>query len=145
MFRLVKSTHQSDSLAFAATISSMALPISQFLAADVMLEFPALAFMLGALYCLCDLDKAYPWSRAYPFALLTAAAVWTSNTQFLGCPFPSSFFYKETGDCCAAEPLGLVGHSWRRNLGPDEIVCAGESCRRDEAVRRWAGTLAGHR
>ena len=85
MFRLVKSTHQSDSLAFAATISFMAPPISQYSAADVMLEFPALAFTLGALYCLRDLDKGYPWSRAYPFALLTAAAVWTKqHAVFLG-------------------------------------------------------------
>jgi hypothetical protein len=85
MFRLVKSTHQSDSLAFAATISFMALPISQYSAADVMLEFPALAFTLGALYCLRDLDKGYPWSRAYPFALLSAAAVWTKqHAVFLG-------------------------------------------------------------
>ncbi len=85
MFRLIKSTHQSESLAFATTVTFMVMQASLISASDVMLEFPALAFALGALFCLRDLEKGYPWSRAYPFALLAASAVWTKqHTVFLG-------------------------------------------------------------
>ena len=48
LFRLVKSTHQNDWFAFAATVVFMALPVSLREASEVMLEFPALAFTLGA-------------------------------------------------------------------------------------------------
>ncbi len=85
MFRLVQSTHRSDWLAFVATLTFMALPASVLSASDVLLEFPALAFTLGALFCVRDLNQGYPWSRAYPFALISAAAVWTKqHAVFLG-------------------------------------------------------------
>jgi hypothetical protein len=85
LYRLVMHTHRSALLAAAATITFITLPISQSLATDVMLEFPSLAFTLGALYCLRDLESGYPPARAFPFALLAGAAVWTKqHAVFLG-------------------------------------------------------------
>jgi hypothetical protein len=85
LYRLVMYTHQAASLAAAATITFMTVPLSQTLATDVMLEFPSLAFTLGALYCLRDMEDGYPPSQAFPFALLAGAAVWTKqHSVFLG-------------------------------------------------------------
>ena len=47
MYRLVQSTHHSDGLAFATTLTYMALPVALNSGADVMLELPAMAFTLG--------------------------------------------------------------------------------------------------
>jgi len=85
LYRLVNRSHQSVWLAIAATMTFITMSTSQMVATDVMLEFPSLAFMTGALYCLRDLETSYPPSRAYPFALLAAAAVWTKqHAVFLG-------------------------------------------------------------
>jgi 4-amino-4-deoxy-L-arabinose transferase-like glycosyltransferase len=84
-YQLVYHSHGLPWLAAAAALTFITLPISHSLATDVMLEFPALAFALGALYCLRDFDKGFPPSRAYPFALLAGAAVWTKqHAAFLG-------------------------------------------------------------
>jgi len=85
LYRLVKHSHQSVWIAIAVTLIFITAPISQRCATDVMPEFPALAFTLGALYCLRDLETGYAPSRAYPFALLAGAAVWTKqHAVFLG-------------------------------------------------------------
>jgi hypothetical protein len=85
LYRLIDYTHRSAGLAIAATLIFISTQVSQLCATDVMPEFPALAFMLGALYCLRDLGTGYPPSRAYPFALLAGAAVWTKqHAVFLG-------------------------------------------------------------
>src|SRR5271157_1036003 len=85
LYRLVNRSHQSVWLAIAATMTFITMSTSQMVATDVMLEFPSLAFTMGALYCLRDLETSYPPSRAYPFALLAGAAVWTKqHAVFLG-------------------------------------------------------------
>jgi hypothetical protein len=85
LYRLVKHSHRSDWIAIAVTLIFITLSISQSCATDVMPEFPSLAFALGALYCLRDLETGYAPSRAYPFALLAGAAVWTKqHAVFLG-------------------------------------------------------------
>src|SRR3712207_7763856 len=50
--RLVVTTHNSPLLAFCAVLTFFSLQYPQLLSRDVMLEFPALAFTLGAIYCL---------------------------------------------------------------------------------------------
>ena len=48
LYRLAYRSHRSAWLASAAAMTFIALPISQWLATDVMLEFPSLAFALGS-------------------------------------------------------------------------------------------------
>jgi len=95
MYQLVKYTHRSSGLALAATLTFFSLPLCYEVATDVMLEFPALAFTLGALYCLRDLGAGFPPSRAIPFAILASAAVWTKqHAVFLGLvPFAFIVFH----------------------------------------------------
>lgn len=84
-YRLIIATHNSYVLAIASTITFFSMKLSQSLANEVMLEFPSLAFILGALYCLRDLDHGYPLRRGLLFAVLAAAAVWTKQQAvFLG-------------------------------------------------------------
>jgi hypothetical protein len=85
MYKLAKYTHGSTWLAATATLCFFAVPVCDDMARDVMLEFPSLALALGALYCLRDLGDGFPASRAIPFAILSAAAVWTKqHAIFLG-------------------------------------------------------------
>jgi hypothetical protein len=50
-----------------------------------MLEFPALAFILAALWVLRDMDPYFSMGRAVLFAALSAAAMWTKqHAVFLG-------------------------------------------------------------
>lgn len=93
-YRLLKSTHGSDILAISATITFFSMRLSQRVANGVWLEFPSLVFVLGALYCLRNLDKEYSLRRGLAFATLAGAAVWTKqHTVFLGfVPFFYVFF-----------------------------------------------------
>jgi len=85
LYRLVQATHGSDALAACVTVTTLSLRTVQIAARDVMLEFPAMVFVLAALYCLRDMDHAFPLGRALLFTTFAAAAVWTKqNTVFLG-------------------------------------------------------------
>jgi 4-amino-4-deoxy-L-arabinose transferase-like glycosyltransferase len=85
LFLLVWRTHGSITIAAVSTVTFLCLPESMWLGSDVMLEFPALAFSIWALYCLYPLEESYPVKRAIGFALLAGAAVWTKQlTVFLG-------------------------------------------------------------
>jgi hypothetical protein len=85
LYRLVRSTHGSDALAACVTVSMFSLWNSQLVATEVMLEYPALAFTLAALWCVRDLERGYPLGRALWFAVFGAAAVWTKQfAVFLG-------------------------------------------------------------
>ncbi len=85
LYRLVERTHKSWQTAAATTVIFFSLPTSHNLASDVMLEFPALALLLGALFCLRDLPSVYSLRQGLGFALLGAAAVWTKQqTVFVG-------------------------------------------------------------
>ncbi len=85
LYRLVLATFHRASIAAAVTVTAFSSWTLQFVARDVMLEFPALVFTLAALYCLRDIAKSYPMRRAIPFALFAGAAVWTKqHAVFLG-------------------------------------------------------------
>jgi 4-amino-4-deoxy-L-arabinose transferase-like glycosyltransferase len=89
LYRLVKDTLGSPVLAACVTIASFSLWTVQFVARDVMLEFPAMVFTLAALYCLREMEDSFPMRRALWFAVFSAAAVWTKqHAVFLGAvPF----------------------------------------------------------
>jgi Dolichyl-phosphate-mannose-protein mannosyltransferase len=89
LFGLVLKTHRSVWVASFSAITFLCLPQSLWLGSDVMLEFPALAFTLLAIYCLQPVDREYTVRRALCFAVLAGAAVWTKQlTVFLGAlPF----------------------------------------------------------
>ncbi len=85
MYRLVAATHSSQALAFAVTLTFFSWRWSQWLAADVMLEFPALALILASLFFIRRMDIDYPMRRGLAFALLAGGAVWTKQQAvFLG-------------------------------------------------------------
>ena len=84
-YRLLMATQGSHLLAICSVLTSFSLRGSQYVANDVMLEFPALPFVLGALYCLRDIDRNYSLRRGLMFAVLAAAAAWTKqHAVFLG-------------------------------------------------------------
>jgi 4-amino-4-deoxy-L-arabinose transferase-like glycosyltransferase len=89
LYRLVQATLGRASLAVCVTVTTFSVWTVQFVARDVMLEFPAMVFTLAAVYCLRDLDTSFPIRRAILFAIFSAAAVWTKqHTVFLGAvPF----------------------------------------------------------
>jgi hypothetical protein len=90
-YRLIVATHGSLLLAVFATTTFFFWEYSQLLAADVMLEFPVLAFILGALYCIHKLFQEDRLAWGLGFALLGSAAVWTKqHAVFLGLV---PFFY----------------------------------------------------
>ena len=85
LFLLVWRTHGSTLLAAVSTITFLCLPEALWVGSDVMLEFPALAFAIWAIYCLHSVQERFPIRRALAFALLAGAAVWTKQlTVFLG-------------------------------------------------------------
>ncbi len=80
---LVYSTHGSLRVAAASTIIFMAIPLSQSLAADVMLEMPAMFFVLGSLLFMRSLPT-WDTRQAIAAACFAAAAVWTKQVVFAG-------------------------------------------------------------
>ena len=84
-YRLVVRTYGSAALAAASTIGFFMLRGSQYLARDVMLEFPMLVFVLGAMHCLVGLDRTSPLRRGLAFGFLAGAAMWTKQSAvFIG-------------------------------------------------------------
>src|SRR5262249_23601810 len=69
LYRLTLRTHGRDIIAACVTITTLSLWTVQFVARDVMLEFPTMVFILAAIYCIRDLEKAFPLRRAIFFAL----------------------------------------------------------------------------
>src|ERR1035438_7312483 len=59
LYRLVQSLWGNDVLAACVTVATLSTWTSRYVATDVMLEFPALAFTLAALLCLRNLDRVY--------------------------------------------------------------------------------------
>jgi hypothetical protein len=104
LFRLVMATHGSIRMAAFSTATFLSLPYVLWLGSDVMLEFPALIFVVLAMCCLADVDEVYSLRSALLFALLAGTAVWTKQqTVFLGAV---PFFY-----------IALMGR-WRLFLKP---------------------------
>jgi hypothetical protein len=85
LYRLILAREGSIALSACVTITTLSIWKMQLVAADVMLELPALALTLAALYCLRDMDRGYSMRRALLFAVFAAAAVWTKQQAvFLG-------------------------------------------------------------
>ena len=141
LFRLVLRTHEPAMLATFVTISFFALRQIQKLSATVMLEVPALVFVLAALWFVTPDEDAFDSPRTLYFALFAAAAIWTKQTVFL-LAFPLVFvavsskwrllrrpyFWLSVALVAAsAIGLGLVGreldwnsinHSWAKMKAP---------------------------
>ena len=89
LFRLILATHGEPWMATLITVTFCLWKEAQVVAGDVMLEFPAMVFTLGALFYVKDLireDDHWHWLL---FALFAGAAVWTKqHALFLaGVPF----------------------------------------------------------
>jgi len=85
LYFLVQTSFRDRIMAACVTITVMSLATSQLVARDVMLEFPSMAFALGALFCLRHLDGDFSYRDAVLFAVLASAAAWTKqHTIFVG-------------------------------------------------------------
>jgi hypothetical protein len=83
LYRFVLRTHSAPALAASVTVAFFALPRIQKLSATVMLEVPALVFVLAALFFVTPEEEAFQRPRSLLFALFAAAAIWTKQTIFL--------------------------------------------------------------
>jgi hypothetical protein len=90
MIRLLRKSHDSPLLALMVTASFFALPTVQRLSNTVMLEIPALVFVLAAFLFLVPDEEILQTRRSLWFAIFAAAAIWTKQTVFL---FPIPFLY----------------------------------------------------
>jgi 4-amino-4-deoxy-L-arabinose transferase-like glycosyltransferase len=90
MMRLLRKSHGSPLLALMVTASFFALPTVQRLSNTVMLEIPALVFVLAAFLFLLPEEEILQTRRALGFAIFAAAAIWTKQTVFL---LPLPFLY----------------------------------------------------
>jgi 4-amino-4-deoxy-L-arabinose transferase-like glycosyltransferase len=82
LYGLIARQYDSRALAFFSTFAFFSWHWPQWVANDVMLEFPALALLLASLYFIRD---PIDGPQLYVFALIAGAAVWTKqNTLFLG-------------------------------------------------------------
>jgi hypothetical protein len=125
LYRLVEATLRNSVIAACVAITVLSLWWVQLVATDVMLELPAMAFTLAALYCLRDLTfqeeaRAFPWGRALLFTTLGALAISTKqHAVFLsGVPVLSALLAgrwrllkRAQFWICAAVLLG-VGAGW---------------------------------
>jgi 4-amino-4-deoxy-L-arabinose transferase-like glycosyltransferase len=85
LYRLVLTTHKSPAIALLSAVGFFALPLTQSLAQHVMLEMPALVFVLLALLALPRQDEPFTAWRGFVFVLFTATAIWTKQLSvFLG-------------------------------------------------------------
>jgi 4-amino-4-deoxy-L-arabinose transferase-like glycosyltransferase len=90
MIRLLRKSHGSPLLALMVTASFFALPTVQRLSNTVMLEIPALVFVLAAFLFLVPDEAILQTRRSLWFAIFAAAAIWTKQTLFL---LPLPFLY----------------------------------------------------
>ena len=90
LYRLVEATLRNSAIAACVAITVLSLWCVQLVSTDVMLELPAMAFTLAALYCLRDLtfeeeSRAFSWGRALLFTALGGLAISTKqHSVFLG-------------------------------------------------------------
>jgi 4-amino-4-deoxy-L-arabinose transferase-like glycosyltransferase len=94
LYRMVLETHRSHAVAAASVLVFFSWRWTQLVSGDVMLEMPALAFALGALWVIRRPEPVYPLWRGLVLAVLAAASVWTKQTAvFLGAvPFAFVLF-----------------------------------------------------
>ena len=79
LYHLVLATHGSRGFAALCVIITFLIPEFQRQSSDVMLEMPALACILGALWFLRRYGDHPTLRHAVLFALLAAAAIWTKQ------------------------------------------------------------------
>src|SRR5215471_2007502 len=94
LFRLVCKTHGSRLLAFVVTASFFTLGTVQELSSSVMLEIPALVFVLASLLFLAPTQDMFLGPRSLGFGILGAMAIWTKQAVFL---LPLPFIYAALG------------------------------------------------
>jgi len=114
MYRLVLATHGSYLIALAATAVAFSLTQTQVLSQDVMLELPALVFVLAALLVLARADASYTWRHALAYGAWSVAAVWTKQLAafLIAVPFLVALLARRQG-WLSTPPfwlsIGLVG------------------------------------
>lgn len=91
LWRLVRATQHSHVVAFASIVTFFTMPASGRCAQDVMLEFPALALVLGALLVVPLTDAGWTWRRSLGFGLIASAAVWTKQQTLFLALVPFTF------------------------------------------------------
>jgi len=85
LYSLILKTIGSHWVAVFSVTTFMLWRHSQNVASDVMLEFPCMMFLLGALHCLIPFDERRWFRKAIGFALLSSAALWSKqHALFLG-------------------------------------------------------------
>ncbi len=83
LYRLVLINSGSAIVAAAVCASFLFLDMSWELEEDIMLEFPALVFVLAAMLCLQKADEdGFSWRQGLIFGLWVAAGIWTKQTVF---------------------------------------------------------------
>jgi 4-amino-4-deoxy-L-arabinose transferase-like glycosyltransferase len=92
LFRLILAGFGSVALAVAGSVTFLCLPEALWVGADVLLEFPAMAFTLAAIYCLRGADTDFSMRRALVYALLSSAALWTRQQTFFLAVLPIGYF-----------------------------------------------------
>jgi len=85
LFGIVHRIHGSATLAASVVVVFFSLPLSQQLAADVMLEMPALLPALAAFWYMISLkDSSWEQRDAVLAGTFAAVAVWTKQVLFIG-------------------------------------------------------------
>jgi hypothetical protein len=95
LFRLVCKTHGSQLLAVVVTASFFTLGTAQELSNLVMLEIPALVFVLASLLFIVPVQDMFVSPRSLGFGILGAMAIWTKQAVFL---LPLPFIYAALGN-----------------------------------------------
>jgi cellulose synthase (UDP-forming) len=84
LYRLVLINSGSAVIAGAVCASFLFLETSRFLEEDIMLEFPALVFVLAAMLSLQRVEKdGFSLSQGLTFGFWAAAGIWTKQTIFV--------------------------------------------------------------
>ena len=88
VYGLVRERRNRAIVSAAIAIGFFGLEISQKAASNVMLEMPALMFLLAAIYQLRDFERdSFSMKRAMLFGVTAGLAIWTKqSTVFLGLP-----------------------------------------------------------
>jgi hypothetical protein len=84
LYSLVFRTHRSWAMAAAVVVAFTFTPLAQFVATDIMLEYPALLCVLGSLYAFSRAGDRLKTRPMVVSALLAGAGCWTKQTVFLG-------------------------------------------------------------
>lgn len=99
LYRLILRTHASRPAAFASMLVVFSMPLVQSLSQDVMLEMPALVFVLLALLALPRINEPFTARAALGFTVFAVVAIWT----------------KQLSAFVAAVPLGMAVLASRRD------------------------------